>query len=113
MLIHPQFDPVALQIGPVAIRWYGLMYVVAFVLFVVLGKLRARQNLLTGWHPRDVDDMLFYGMIGVIVGSLFCDQSRSASRTVVVPGRPFSSNEPTSWKVSGFPRVRRPISSAT
>ena len=68
MLIHPQFDPVALQIGPVAIRWYGLMYVVAFVLFVVLGKLRARQNLLTGWHPRDVDDMLFYGVIGVIGG---------------------------------------------
>ena len=37
-------------------------------LFVVLGKLRARQNLLTGWHPRDVDDMLFYGVIGVILG---------------------------------------------
>jgi phosphatidylglycerol:prolipoprotein diacylglycerol transferase len=68
MLVHPQFDPVALQIGPVAIRWYGLMYVTAFVLFVVLGKLRARQSLLTGWHPRDVDDMLFYGVLGVILG---------------------------------------------
>ena len=44
------------------------MYLVAFVLFVVLGKLRARQNLLTGWHPRDVDDMLFYGVFGVILG---------------------------------------------
>jgi phosphatidylglycerol:prolipoprotein diacylglycerol transferase len=68
MLVHPQFDPVALQIGPVAVRWYGLMYLVAFVLFVVLGKYRARQNLLTGWHPRDIDDMLFYGVFGVIVG---------------------------------------------
>jgi len=68
MLVHPQFDPIALQLGPVAIRWYGLMYLVAFVLFVVLGKHRARQNLLTGWHPRDVDDMLFYGVFGVIVG---------------------------------------------
>jgi len=68
MLVHPQFDPIALQVGPVAIRWYGLMYLVGFVLFIVLGKLRARQNLLTGWHPRDVDDMLFYGVIGVIVG---------------------------------------------
>jgi phosphatidylglycerol:prolipoprotein diacylglycerol transferase len=68
MLVHPQFDPVAIQAGPVAIRWYGLMYVVGFVLFIVLGKLRARQNLLSGWHPRDVDDMLFYGVIGVIVG---------------------------------------------
>lgn len=68
MLVHPQFDPVAFQIGPVAVRWYGLMYLLAFVLFVVLGKVRARRNLLTGWHPRDVDDMLFYGVFGVILG---------------------------------------------
>jgi phosphatidylglycerol:prolipoprotein diacylglycerol transferase len=44
------------------------MYVAAFVLFLVLGKVRARRNLLTGWHPRDVDDMLFYGVFGVIIG---------------------------------------------
>ncbi len=68
MLVHPQFDPVAFQLGPVAVRWYGLMYLLAFVLFVVLGKIRARRNLLTGWHPRDVDDMLFYGVFGVILG---------------------------------------------
>jgi phosphatidylglycerol:prolipoprotein diacylglycerol transferase len=68
MLVHPQFDPIAFQIGPVAVRWYGLMYLVAFVLVVVLGKIRARRNLLTGWHPRDVDDMLFYGVFGVIIG---------------------------------------------
>ncbi len=68
MLVHPQFDPVAIQLGPFAIRWYGLMYLVGFVLFIVLGKLRARQNLLTGWHPRDIDDLLFYGVIGVILG---------------------------------------------
>jgi phosphatidylglycerol:prolipoprotein diacylglycerol transferase len=68
MLVHPQFDPVAFHVGPVAVRWYGLMYLLGFVLFVVLGKYRARQNLLTGWHPRDVDDMLFYGVFGVILG---------------------------------------------
>jgi phosphatidylglycerol---prolipoprotein diacylglyceryl transferase len=68
MLVHPQFDPVALHIGPLDVRWYGLMYLAGFVLFVVLGKIRARQNLLTGWHPRDVDDMLFYGVFGVILG---------------------------------------------
>ena len=68
MFVHPQFDPIAFQLGPVAVRWYGLMYLVAFVLFVVLGKIRARRNLLTGWHPRDVDDMLLYGVIGVIIG---------------------------------------------
>ena len=68
MVVHPQFDPVAFQLGPIAVRWYGLMYLIGFVLFVVLGKYRARQNLLTGWHPRDVDDMLFYGVFGVILG---------------------------------------------
>jgi len=78
MLVHPQFDPVALHLGPFdiggltlgpfAIRWYGLMYLVGFVLFVVLGRKRARQMLLTGWHPRDIDDMLFYGVLGVILG---------------------------------------------
>ena len=68
MLVHPEFDPIAFQIGPIAVRWYGLMYLVGFVLFVVLGKIRARRSMLTGWHPRDVDDMLFYGVFGVIVG---------------------------------------------
>jgi len=68
MLVHPQFDPVAFHVGPLAVRWYGLMYLIGFVLFVVLGKMRARQNLLTGWHPRDVDDMLFFGVFGVILG---------------------------------------------
>ncbi|MFO1283718.1 MAG: prolipoprotein diacylglyceryl transferase [Burkholderiales bacterium] len=66
--VHPQFDPVALQLGPVAIRWYGLMYVVAFVLFVVMGRVRARRSMLTGWRSVDVDDMLFYGVFGVILG---------------------------------------------
>ena len=68
MLVHPQFNPVAIHLSPLAVRWYGLMYLVGFVLFVIFGKIRARQNLLTGWHPRDVDDMLFYGVFGVILG---------------------------------------------
>src|SRR5262245_28951629 len=68
MHVHPQFDHVAIHVGPVAVRWYGLMYLAGFIIFVVLGKYRARQNLLTGWHPRDVDDMLFYGIVGVILG---------------------------------------------
>src|SRR2546421_12162564 len=68
MFVHPQFDPVAVQLGPLAVRWYGLMYLLAFMQIVILGKFRARQNLLTGWHPRDVDDMLFFGVFGVILG---------------------------------------------
>jgi phosphatidylglycerol---prolipoprotein diacylglyceryl transferase len=64
--IH-HFDPVALQIGPLAIRWYGLMYLIGFALFLVLGKLRSR-DAWRGMSSTDVDDLLFYGMIGVIVG---------------------------------------------
>ncbi len=68
MLTHPQFDPVLFSLGPVAVRWYGLMYVVAFVAFVVLGKLRARKGLGNGVTEEGVDDMLLYGVLGVILG---------------------------------------------
>ncbi|MFZ9406650.1 MAG: prolipoprotein diacylglyceryl transferase family protein, partial [Burkholderiaceae bacterium] len=37
MLTHPQFNPVALQLGPVAIHWYGLMYLLAFLAFYLMG----------------------------------------------------------------------------
>lgn len=70
MLIHPQPDPIALAIGPVQIHWYGLMYVVAFALFIILGRVRIRMPHVAahGWTRDDLDDMLFYGMLGVIVG---------------------------------------------
>jgi phosphatidylglycerol---prolipoprotein diacylglyceryl transferase len=70
MLTHPQFDPIALQLGPVGIHWYGLMYVVAFVLFLWLGVLRTRQpqQAQAGWTRRDVEDLLFFGVLGVIIG---------------------------------------------
>lgn len=68
MLVHPQFDPVLLSLGPVAVRWYGLMYVAGFVAYIVLGKRRVRQGLGQGLEERDVDDMLLYGVLGVILG---------------------------------------------
>jgi phosphatidylglycerol---prolipoprotein diacylglyceryl transferase len=52
----------------VAVRWYGLMYVVAFVLYITLGKLRVRQGLGQGLESKDVDDMLVWGVFGVILG---------------------------------------------
>ena len=68
MLVHPQFDPVALHLGPLAIHWYGLMYMVGFLLFIWLGKKRAQANPAAGWLPRHVDDLLTYGVLGVVVG---------------------------------------------
>lgn len=67
MYVHPQFNPIALQLGPFAIRWYGLMYLVAFVCVLVLGRLRIRQGL-ADLSARDLDDLLFFGMLGTILG---------------------------------------------
>ena len=58
MLVHPQFDPVAFSLGPFAVRWYGLMYLLGFISFVVLGKHRARENLLTGFCSESGMDQL-------------------------------------------------------
>jgi phosphatidylglycerol---prolipoprotein diacylglyceryl transferase len=70
MLVHPNPDPVAFSIGPVDIHWYGLMYVVAFALFLMLGRVRIKQPHIAaqGWKNEDLDDMLFYGMLGVVIG---------------------------------------------
>ena len=68
MLIHPQFNAVALQLGPLAIRWYGLTYVLAFALFIVLGRLHLKRRPDMGFTAKDLDDLLFYGILGVILG---------------------------------------------
>jgi phosphatidylglycerol---prolipoprotein diacylglyceryl transferase len=68
MLVHPQFDPIALQLGPVSVRWYGLMYLVGFVGGLLLGRLRARTRPDLGWTKRDLDDLLFYCVLGVVLG---------------------------------------------
>ena len=70
MLVHPQFDPIALRLGPVAVHWYGLMYLVGFGLFIWLAGKRVRQPWYAqaGWTRRDVEDLLFFGVVGVILG---------------------------------------------
>ncbi|NBV16245.1 prolipoprotein diacylglyceryl transferase [Janthinobacterium sp.] len=70
MLIHPMPNPIAIQIGPLAVHWYGLMYVLAFALFIILGRVRIKQPHIArlGWQKEDLDDMLFYGMLGVVIG---------------------------------------------
>jgi phosphatidylglycerol---prolipoprotein diacylglyceryl transferase len=68
LLVHPQFDPVFFSLGPLAVRWYGLMYVAAFVAYITLGKYRVRRGLGGPVTERDVDDMLLYGVMGVILG---------------------------------------------
>ncbi len=71
MFVHPQFDPVAISLGPVAIRWYGLMYLIAFAGFYVLGRLRLRRAQFANASQLSVtehEDLLFWGALGVVLG---------------------------------------------
>lgn len=68
MLIHPQFDPIAFSIGPVSVHWYGLMYLVGFACFWGLGSWRAKRDTWRGLTTNNVEDLLFVGVLGVILG---------------------------------------------
>ena len=67
MLTHPQFDPIALALGPISIHWYGLMYLLAFIQFIALGRYRIR-NGRGPMNADQLDDLLFNGVLGVIIG---------------------------------------------
>ena len=67
MLTYPEIDPVIFSIGFVKIRWYGLMYVLGFIAAWYLARRRSKEP----WSiikPTQVDDLIFYCMLGVIVG---------------------------------------------
>lgn len=66
MLIHPQFDPVAVHLGSFGIHWYGLMYLAGFMLFLAFGRYRSKQGGTLS--VSQLDDLLFYGVLGVIIG---------------------------------------------
>jgi len=68
MLHHPEFDPIALQFGPVAIHWYGLMYLVGFALVYLLGRRRLARGHTPALNARDLEDLIFYSVLGVVVG---------------------------------------------
>jgi phosphatidylglycerol:prolipoprotein diacylglycerol transferase len=67
MLTYPGFDPVAFSLGPLQVRWYGLTYVIAFAAAWWLARRRAARPGST-WTAVDVDDFVFFAMLGVILG---------------------------------------------
>jgi phosphatidylglycerol:prolipoprotein diacylglycerol transferase len=67
MIPYPAIDPVAFSLGPVKVHWYGLMYVLGFIAGWWLGRRRAAAPGST-WKPVDVDDLIFFAAVGVIVG---------------------------------------------
>ena len=72
--MYPHIDPVALHLGPVSIHWYGITYLAAFALFMALASRRLRHEpyaSITGpgaWSRKDIEDMLFLGVLGVVIG---------------------------------------------
>ena len=67
MPILHQIDPIALRLGPLSIHWYGIMYLLAFGIGYWLGLRRVRAGRL-GIDEAAYSDLMFYGMLGVIVG---------------------------------------------
>ncbi len=74
MLMQPHINPIALQLGPFAVHWYGLTYLAAFGLFMWLGTRRLRHAPYASiagpgaWSRKDVEDILFLGVLGVVLG---------------------------------------------
>jgi phosphatidylglycerol:prolipoprotein diacylglycerol transferase len=71
-LTYPKFDPVALKLGPISIRWYGLAYITGLILGWRYTVWLARQKRFNGQDSRptanDLDDFLFWAMAGVLIG---------------------------------------------
>ncbi len=67
MLVHPNFDPVAFSLGPLAVRWYGLMYLAGFAAAWWLGVRRIEQDR-SPVTRQQFDDLLFASIVGVILG---------------------------------------------
>jgi len=68
MLVHPGFNPIAIKLGPLAVRWYGLMYLLAFIGVILLGRYRIKTQPNSGWTAQMLDDILFFGVLGVVLG---------------------------------------------
>ena len=67
-MIYPDIDPVALQLGPLKIHWYGLMYLLGFLSAWWLGSVRAKSPG-SNWTKEQVSDLIFYGAVGLILGA--------------------------------------------
>ena len=64
---YPQIDPIIVSLGPVALRWYGLMYLLGFAAVWWLGRKRAATQQ-PNWSDNELSDMVFYGAIGAVLG---------------------------------------------
>lgn len=67
MLMYPNINPVAISLGPIKIHWYGIMYLIGFILAWVVAKYRTKK-LSLGWSEEQISDLIFYAALGLIIG---------------------------------------------
>jgi phosphatidylglycerol:prolipoprotein diacylglycerol transferase len=70
MLNYPQFDPIMISIGPLDLRWYGMMYVLGILSAWLLGRYRA-SNPWNNWTVGKLDDFITWAIVGVVLGGRF------------------------------------------
>lgn len=71
MLVHPNFDPVAISLFGLQIHWYGLMYVAGFASCYFLWVFRIKNYEVykgSPWNPETISDLIFYGALGAVLG---------------------------------------------
>lgn len=74
MILHPDLDPVIFSLGPLQLRWYGFMYMLAFIAAWIPARRRARlgrgdpRKPGYGWSATEVDDLIAWACLGVILG---------------------------------------------
>ena len=68
MLIHPQIDPIAISLGPLAVRWYGLMYLLGFGIAFVLARSRIKRGMSGDISYAIFDALFFFSVLGVVLG---------------------------------------------
>ena len=71
LIVLHQIDPIAVALGPLKVHWYGLMYLLGFGVAWWLGRRRVRAGRLPGVDDDGFGDLLFYGMLGVVLGGRF------------------------------------------
>ncbi|MCL6270390.1 prolipoprotein diacylglyceryl transferase [Sansalvadorimonas sp. 2012CJ34-2] len=67
MIQYPDINPIALELGPLQVHWYGIMYLLAFAGAFFLGRIRCNRSRGL-WSEEQLSDLIFYGAIGVILG---------------------------------------------
>jgi len=67
MIAYPDINPIAFSLGPLKVHWYGLMYLTGFLGAWFYGVQRSKRTD-NSWNARQVEDVIFYGALGVILG---------------------------------------------